>query len=90
MANWRKTCTEFKEVRRLIDVGDSKGIMDTLVSICEKYSKQKWNYAEDFEYLCDEIKCAIEDGEYEDDDSVDYYLREFYDLCDTARVWLDL
>ena len=92
MSRWNKTCNEFKEIRELINDDDNRGcdILTKLEKICNKYAKQKWDFAEDFEYLGDEIHCAIEDGDFEDEDYVDYYLREFYDLCDNARVWLGL
>ena len=91
MARWNKTCNEFKEVREMIsNDGSNRDILDRLVKICAKYSKQNWGFAEDFDDLGMEIDCALKDGEYDDDDSVNYYLGEFYDLCDNARVWLGI
>ena len=91
MANWNKTCNEFKEVRELINSDEYCGydILSRLAKICGKYAKQDWDYAFDFEDLELEIEIVIEDKDYDDeDDIVNYYLGEFYDLCDDARVWL--
>lgn len=90
MAKWKMECKEFSEVRKMIrDEADGKDILQRLYDICEKYRKKEWDFASDFEYLGCEIDVAIEDDELEDDD-VDYYLSEFYDLCDAAGVWLDV
>lgn len=88
---WNKTCNEFKEVREMIsNDGSNRDILDRLVKICAKYSEQDWWFSDDFDDLWMRIDCALDDGEYEDDDSVNYYLDEFYDLCDIAGVWLGI
>lgn len=91
MAKWVKTCKEFSDVRELIKKADSVGIMKSLQNICLKYSRDKeFDFAYDFGTLCDEIEYELldEDNIREDEDVVDYYLSEFYDLCDAARIWL--
>ena len=91
MAKWIKTCSEFADVRELIRKVDSVGIMKSLLNICQKYSKdRKLDYADEFKDLGDEIKEELldEDNIREDEDITDYYLGEFYDLCDAARIWL--
>lgn len=93
MANWEKTCGEFAAVRELIDRVDSVGIMEALFGICRKYSKDDdYDFAFDFMVLGDEIEAELEDKENirEDEDVADYYLNEFYDLCDAARIWLGI
>lgn len=83
MARWDKVCTEFIEVRKAIDNEDGKAVLDGLKEICEKYSNEDWDFAQDFQNLNDDLDDA-------DEDEVDYWLNEFYDLCDNARVWLEL
>lgn len=93
MARWERTCEEFSAVRELIWEADSVGIMKSLLNICQKYSKNKnYDFAYDFEMLGDEIEEELLDEENvkEDKDIADYYLSEFYDLCDAARIWLEL
>ena len=87
MARWKKTWKEFEEVRQLILNDDIEGILPRLSKICEKYAKQKWIFSDDFDDLRVEIDYAIEEEDF-DEESVDYYLDEFYDLCDAAGVWL--
>ena len=91
MAKWVKTCKEFSDVRELIKKVDSVGIMKSLLNICRKYSRdKKFDFAYDFETLGDEIEVELldEDNVGEDEDVTDYYLDEFYNLCDAARIWL--
>ena len=93
MAKWVKTCKEFADVRELIEKVDSVGIMKSLLNICRKYSMdEEFDFAYDFEMLGDEIEVELLDEEdvKEDEGVVDYYLGEFYDLCDSARIWLAL
>lgn len=87
MAKWVRTCNEFKDVREMINNGDSMGVLEALVKICDRYAKQNWDFATEFEDLGIEISIAVDDN---DDEDTDYYLSEFYDLCDYARVWLAL
>lgn len=91
MAKWVKTCKEFSDVRELIRKVDSVGIMKSLLNICRKYSMDKeFDFAYDFETLGDEIEDELldEDNVMEYEEVTDYYLGEFYDLCDAARIWL--
>ena len=91
MAKWVKICKEFSDVRELIDKVDSVGVMKSLLNICRKYSRdKKFDFAYDFETLGDEMEDELldEDNVREDKDVADYYLSEFYDLCDAARIWL--
>lgn len=88
MARWIKKCEEFARVREMIFLEvKNVEIMKALAEICRKYANQKWLFADDFSNLCSEIDSAMEDA---DEDTVNYYLDEFYDLCDSSRVWLGL
>ena len=50
-----------------------------------------WDYAEDFERLKDDIDEDVDETiEDADSETVDYWLSEFYDLCNAARVWLEV
>ena len=88
MANWRKTCKEFKNVREKIYDEDALGVLRELHKICERYAKLHDGWAEEFRDLADEIYEEI-DTECDDDLVCDYYLNQFYDVCDCARIWLD-
>lgn len=54
--------------------------------------KEDWEY--DIETMIEDLQCAcpdIEDNDldYEDEEeNLNYYLRDFYDMCDNARVWI--
>ena len=85
---WTKKCKEFIEVREAISEGRTQDIIEMLIKICDKYGKQKWLYAEAFATLSEEIQEDV-DGDA-DEDTVDFWLNEFYDLCDAAKVWLEL
>ena len=92
MARWKYTCDEFKRIRELInsDEDNTMEIMTGVAEICKKYAEiEDFDFATDFFDLEIEIECAIDDGDIYEYDA-DYYLGEFYDLCDYARIWLGL
>lgn len=86
--NWVMTCTEFKGVRKAIEDENSKLIISQLIAICDKYAKKEWDFAENYEEMAEELR-EVDVDELEEDD-VNFYLHDFYDLCDSARVWLDV
>ena len=89
MAKWIKRCYEFKNVREAIDAEDYNGILKGLAKICEKYANEKWLFNYDFRDLKEEdIDLWIDDDEV-DEDTIDWILSEFYDLCDVSGVWLE-
>lgn len=91
MAKWNLTCNKFKEVRELINNdGDYREILRKLHEICADYCFKNWIFADDFEDLGMEIWEVVDSEDEVDMETVDYYLSEFYDLCDNARVWLAL
>ena len=85
---WTKKCEEWKEVRQMIEEGDTSGIMKSMLEICKKYAEQKWDFADDFERMVEDLEVVVDDDI--DDEEVDYYLDDFYDLCDYAGVWLEV
>lgn len=92
---WKFRCKEFKVVREEMDKDspDSLKIMKAIQGICEKYAKAKWDYADDFKELGKGVRTDIEgdeDGDLVNGESADYWLNELYDLCDNARVWLEV
>lgn len=106
MGKWKyKLENEGKQLRELIDEGDLtlKTVIAAYNQMiaCLKLLKIKL-IGRDKTDLSYEIDCMIEDYELarpEDTDSYDYYeeednlnfnLREFYDFCDDNRVWIGL
>lgn len=102
MGRWDKTCYTFKEVRSMIHEGietteHCMKIMSKLECCCDELtpdSEADWGFYDDFRDLKYEIHEEMEYMEDEDYDfcenAADSYLREFYDLCDEAYVWLEL
>lgn len=99
---WRYTCERFKDVRKLLNQDietcrQCRLIMYELESCCDEITtdgKKDWIFYDEFRDFKSEIHDEIE---YMDDTDyiscegiVNSYLQEFYDLCDSARVWLDI
>lgn len=81
------------------DYSDCAKILKKAVEICEYIKtilseKDKDIWEDSFDDMIDNIKDAIdyeisEDNNTEENQSiVNYYLGDFYDLCDVANIWL--
>ena len=102
MSKWYKVCNQFEKVREMIDddietTSQCMRIMYALESCCDELTPnnaKNWSFYDDFRDLKSEIHDEVElmdEDDYEAcEDTVNYYLGELYDLCDSARVWLSL
>lgn len=93
MANWEYVIRSGKALREAIDKGDATLVASRLLQC----------YRELLNKLSDEDKAwlgyTIEDSievlalyviDPDDGDDVDYYLEEFYDICDRLRAWVEI
>lgn len=103
MTEWKYRLEfEGKNLRSLINkeetIENIVAIYDQLI-LCLKHwknrlrksDKEDWEY--DIETMIEDLECAcpsIEDnnGYDEEQENLNYYLRDFYDMCDAARVWI--
>ena len=70
------------------------------IIMCLEHLKNRLSSSdkEDMEYdidcMIDDLKCACpEEGDNElvyseEEENLNYYLRDFYDFCDSSRVWI--
>ena len=80
------------------DYSDCVKILEKAVEICEYIKtilseKDKDIWEDSFDDMIDNIKECLNYELNEDDDSdneniVNYYLGDFYDLCDASNIWL--
>lgn len=81
------------------DYSDCIKILEKTVEICEYIKtilseKDKDIWEDSFDDMIDNIKDAIDyeisedNNTEENEDIVNYYLRDFYDLCDVVNIWL--
>lgn len=102
MRKWNKVCRSFSKVRNLIneDIKTTEQgikVMYAMENCCDELTSNdntEWVFYEDFRDLKSEIHDEVESMDEQDyeacEDTVNYYLGELYDLCDTAGVWLTL
>lgn len=93
MAKWEYTILKGKALRGAIESGDEQLVVKALLACYrELYAKLT---DEDKEWKGYDIEDCIEILTYyehdpDDEDDVDYYLADFYDLCDELRAWITL
>ena len=91
MSKWTYTLTKGKWLREAIEDGDEQLVVKCLLA-CYKELYDKLT-DEDKEWKGFDIEDVIGCLEYYDEDegdNIDYYLAEFYDLCDELRAWVTL
>ena len=93
MANWIYTINSGKALHEAIDNEDEKLVVKCLLQ-CYKELYNKLS-DEDKDWKGFDIEDTIEILTYysadpDDEDNVDYYLDEFYDLCDDLRAWITI
>ena len=102
MKNWVYTCKNFQKVRKLIKEGEETSqncllILKEIQNLCDELASlnlRNWLFHGSFKDLKTEIQEDMElmnTNDYEEcKDNTDYYLREFYDLCDISCIWLGI
>ena len=102
MAKWNKTCHSFKKVREMLEEGietpsHCMKIMYAMEACCDELapnSAVNWTFYDDFRDLKanihDEVEFMDEDDYASCEQTVNCWLDELYDLCDSARVWLEM
>ena len=91
MANWTYTITSGKALHTAIHNEDVALVVQCLLE-CYRELYRKLN-DEDRDWRGYDIEDAIgclEHYDEDEDDDIDYYLDDFYNLCDELRAWITL
>lgn len=91
MAQWKYTIHWGKSLREAIYQSDAqetaKYLWRCFKELYDKMSKEdKEDYGYDIEETMDILRFYAADPD--DGDNVDYYLEEFYDICDRVGAWV--
>lgn len=95
MAKWKYTLNSGSALREAICNSDMEQVVKCLL-LCYQELLNKLDEWDESDYEIDiqdsiGVLMAYELFPDEDDeDSIDDYLEEFYDLCDELRVWIEL
>lgn len=104
MKNWKYTIETAKELREIINNSDGsyedcQKVLNEIIIVCSCIReilnpKDREIWVDSFDDMIDSIQDAIdyeisEDNDTEEnEDIVNHYLSELYDLCDTANIFL--
>lgn len=93
MAKWKYTLNSGSALREAIDNEDAEQVVKCLL-FCYRELQSKLD-DEDKKYCEFDIEDTIEVLHFyvvdpDDEDNINYYLDEFYDLCDELRAWIGL
>lgn len=96
MANWKYTIKSGTALREAIDAEDITQVVKCLLFCYEELYKKLTK--EDREYCWSDIEDALvelagfdpDDNEEENEEMIDCWLVEFYDICDEVRAFVAL
>lgn len=86
---WNYTLENGSALRSAIDDGDLLGVCAMLQCCYQELAEKGIIDDYDCQEACDDID-AIDLDDEDAEDELDYYLSDFYDLCDNLRVWIPL
>lgn len=93
--NWKYTLKTGKVLREAIDNEDMEQVVKCLLSCCIELNKKL--YGEDcitYGLELDDIYIVLNcyepsEDEEENEEAIDEYLEQFYDICDDVRAWIE-
>lgn len=91
MAQWNYTLRWGKQLREAICAEDEEFVVRCLIAcyreLLNKLSDEDREWKQfDIEEIIEILTLYALDPD--DEDNVDYYLEEFYDICDDVRAWI--
>lgn len=98
-AEWKYQLKSGTALRKAIDSGDYSAIKSSLINAYKEINKAMPDDFEDYElesklddinFLDTEFDPDIHDSEDDVTDSWDWELSDFYDLCDSLKIWIPL
>ena len=95
MAQWECTINSGTALREAIYDGSTEQTVKCLLQCyTELYNKLNKEDKEDYEYDIEDtieaLKGYIVGMDEEDEENINYYLEEFYDICDSVRAFVAL
>lgn len=89
MAQWKYTLRWGKMLREAIEAEDIELIAKCIICCYrELLNKLSDEDRDDYEFDINEAIEILTDYASDDEDEIDYYLSEFYDMCDDLRAWI--
>ena len=89
MIGWEYTLKSGKKLRSSIDEGDPMKVLDALRQSYKELLDA--DIIDDYDYESGTGNFELYDADDEDiEESVDYELDDFFDLCDNLRVWVPI
>lgn len=83
---WRYTLKNSKALRSAINSEDMTEVLKQIFAGYEELRDEGLIDEDDFESYTSDFELYLDDPE----DTVDYELSNFYDLCDNIGVWIEL
>lgn len=95
MARWKYTLNSGSALREAIDNEDTEQVVKCLL-LCYKELLDKLTgedrkcFMWDVEDTISILEAYVPTDPDDDEDNINYYLADFYDLCDELRAWIGL
>lgn len=77
-------------LRDAIDDGDAEAVQGYLLGVCKWIIDNIPELADKAEDIFDQVYYMDSDEDEDFEENLDYALEDFYDLCDSYRIWIPL
>lgn len=89
MAKWNYTLHFGKNLREAIKAEDVEAVVKCLIACYRELLNKLSDEDRDWkEYDIEDGIERLENYDEDDEDEIDYYLAEFYDICDDVGAWV--
>ena len=94
--NWKYTLKSGFALREAIDNEDIKQVVECLLHCCVELNRKlrgedKSDYALELDDMYVALTCfEINEDEEENEEEINSYLADFYDICDSVRAFVEL
>lgn len=91
MAQWNYTIRWGKQLREAICTEDEEMVVKCLIACYRELLNKLSDEDRDWkEFDIEDAVVCLENYDEDDEDEIDYYLAEFYDICDDVGAWVSI
>lgn len=93
--NWKYQIKSGKALREAIDNEDMEQVVERLLFCCIELNKKLYGedciaYGLELDDIYIALSCYEPSDDDEDEEMINEYLEQFYDICDDVKAWIEL
>ena len=90
MAKWKYTLRWGKQLREAIHDEDTEMVVKFLIACYHELLNKLSDEDKDWQYDIEDGIACLENYDGDDEEELDYFISEFYDICDAVGAWVSI